>query len=162
MKIALLLILNVSLALIGFSQVDTLPVFKRFPYVPQFTIYKAPDSTAFTREDLKRRPAIFIIFSPDCEHCQHETKELISNIDKFKKIQIIMVTYLPYEEMIKFYKDYKIANYPEITMGRDTKFFFPIFYKVQNLPTIIVYDKDGKLKDSFEGTVSIDKVAAAL
>jgi len=162
MKIVLFLVLNMSLALVGFSQTDTLPVFKRFPYVPQFTIYKAPDSTAFTREDLKRKPAVFIIFSPDCEHCQRETKELLSNIDKFKKMQIIMVTYLPYEEMIKFYKDYKISNYPEITMGRDTKFFFPIFYKVQNLPTIIVYDKEGKLKDSFEGTVSIDKVANAL
>ena len=72
-----------------------------------------------------------------------------------------MVTYLPYEEMMQFYKDYKIANYPMITMGRDTKFFFPVFYSVGNFPSIFVYDKDGDLKQSFEGTVSIDKIVAA-
>lgn len=162
MKSALLLFINISLAFICFSQTDTLPVYKRFPYIPQFTINKAPDSTEFTRNNLKRKPSVFIVFSPDCEHCQHETRDLLSNIDKFKTTQIIMVTYLSYEEMIQFYKDYKIAEYPEITMGRDAKFFFPVFFKVNNFPSIFVYDKEGKLRESFEGTVSIDKIADAL
>lgn len=73
-----------------------------------------------------------------------------------------MVTYLPYEEMMRFYKDYKIADYPMITMGRDAKFFFPVFFSVKNFPSIFVYDKDDKLRDSFEGTVAIDKIADAL
>ena len=162
MKSALLLFLNISLALVCFSQADSLPVYKRFPFIPEFTIYKAPDSTEFTRENLKKKPTVFIVFSPDCEHCQRETKDLVSEIDKFKKTQIIMVTYLPYEEMMQFYKDYKIADYPEIVMGRDAKFFFPIFFRVGNFPSIFVYDKKGKLKDSFEGAVSIDKIADAL
>ena len=59
-----------------------------------------------------------------------------------------MVTYLPYKEMTQFYKDYKIAHYPIITMGVDPKFFFPIFFKVHNFPSIYVYDKGGKLKDA--------------
>ena len=162
MKSILLLILNLSLALVSFSQEDSLPVYKRFPYIPQFTIYKAPDSTQFTRENLKKKSSVFIVFSPDCEHCQHETKDLLSNIDKFKKSQIIMVTYLPYEEMMQFYKDYKIAEYPMITMGRDAKFFFPVFYRVSSFPSIFVYDKNGNLTQSFEGTTSIDKIVAAL
>ena len=162
MKSTLLLFFNLSLALVCFSQSDSLPVYKRFPYIPQFTIYKAPDSTQFTRSNLKKKPTVFIIFSPDCDHCQRETKDLLSNFDKFKKSQIVMVTYLPYEEMMQFYKDYKIANYPQIIMGRDAKFFFPIFFNVHNFPSIIVYNKEGKLKDSFEGTVSVDKIAAAL
>jgi len=162
MKVTLLLFLNISLVLVCFSQTDTLPVYKRFPYIPQFTIYKAPDSTAFTRENLKRKPSVFIIFSPDCEHCQRETKDIISNIDKFKNTQIVMVTYLPYKEMIQFYKEYKIASYPIITMGFDRKFFFPIFFKVHNFPSIYVYDKEGKLKESFDGEVAVDKIAAVL
>ena len=162
MKSTLLLFLNISVALVCFSQVDTLPVFKRFPYIPEFTIYRAPDSTIFTRENLERKPSVFIIFSPDCEHCQRETKDILSNIDKFKKMQILMITYFPYEEMIKFFREYKIAKYPIITMGRDTKFFFPIFFKVRNFPSIFVYDKEGKLKESFEGIVGVDKIAEAL
>ena len=73
-----------------------------------------------------------------------------------------MVTYLPHKEMVTFYYDYKIAKYPLITMGSDPKFFFPIFFQVRNLPAIFVYDKNGKLKKSFDGIVSIDKITDAL
>ncbi len=124
--------------------------------------YKAPDSTAFTKDDLKKKETIFMIFSPDCEHCQHETEALLKDIDKLKNAQIIMITYLPYNEMITFYKNYKIADYPQITMARDTKFFFPVFFKVRNLPSIFVYDKKGNFKKNFEGSVKIDSIAEAL
>ena len=148
----------------AFAQADsTKPIYLRFPTLPQFTIYKASDSTTFTREDLKKRkPTIFIIFSPDCEHCQHETEALIANIDKFKDAQIVMVEYLSYDEMKKFYINYKIENYPNIIMGRDAKFFLPVFFKVESLPAIYVYDKKGNFKQSFSGSVKIDKIAAAL
>ncbi len=148
----------------GFGQADTdTAVYLRFPTIPQFTVYKAPDSTAFSRDDLKKKkPVIFMIFSPDCEHCQHETEELLANIKKFKNTQIVMVTYLPYDEMIAFYKNYKIANYPQITMARDTKFFFPVYFKVRNLPSIFLYDKKGDFKKAFEGSVKIDSIASEL
>ena len=73
-----------------------------------------------------------------------------------------MVTTQPYEDMVQFYKDYNIAEYSEITMGRDTKFFFPVYFRVQNLPSIFVYNKKGELIKSFEGSVNIDKVADVL
>ena len=149
---------------IAFSQEDsTAAVYLRFPTIPSFTVYKAPDSTAFTRNNLKeKKETVFMIFSPDCEHCQHETEALLKDIDKLKNTQIIMITYLPYEEMITFYKNYKIANYPQITMARDSKFFFPVFFKVRNLPSIFVYDKKGNFKKNFEGNVKIDSIAEAL
>lgn len=135
------------------------PVYLRFPTIPEFTVYKAPDSTAFTRDDLhKKKSTVFIIFSPDCEHCQRETELITKNIASFKNTQIVMVTYLPYEEMIGFYKKYQIANYPQIVMARDTKFFFPVFFKVKNLPSIFVYDKKGKFKKAFEGDVKTQTI----
>jgi thiol-disulfide isomerase/thioredoxin len=141
----------------AFSQTDTtqeIPVYIRFPFIPKFTVYKAPDSTAFTRDQLhKRKNTIFMVFSPDCTHCQHETEMLTQNISKFKNTQFVMVTYLPWEEMMMFYKVYKIAKYPQITMARDTRFFFPVYFKITNLPSIFVYDKEGKFVKSFEGDV---------
>ncbi len=158
-----------ALALIsfsGFSQKDSTkqkPVYLRFPTIPEFTIYKAPDSTAFTRKNLKKnKNTLFMIFSPDCEYCQRETDMLLKDIGKFTNTQIIMVTYLPYKEMIKFYHIYKIANYPQITMGRDTRFFFPVFFKVSNLPSLFVYDKKGSFKKAFEGDVKPDTILAEL
>ena len=166
MKNLLILFVGILISYSGFSQTSATKdtaVYLRFPAIPQFTVYKAPDSTVFSRENLqKRKSTVFIIFSPDCEHCQHETELLLQNIKKFKNTQILMITYLPYEEMIKFYKTYKIANYPQITMARDTKFFFPVFFKVRNLPSIFVYDKKGDLKKSFEGSVKIEDIIQEL
>lgn len=164
MKKIVILIFTIFSVQLCFSQPDTSkPVYLRFPTIPQFTIYKASDSTKFTREDLEKRKAtVFIIFSPDCEHCQQETEALIANIDKFKNAQIVMVEFLPHDQMVKFYKDYKIENYPNIIMGRDAKYYLPLFFKVQTLPAIYVYDKKGRFKQAFSGSVSMEKIAAAL
>ena len=149
---------------LSFSQADsTKPVYLRFPTIPQFSIYKASDSTAFTRENLQKKKAtVFIIFSPDCEHCQHETDELKKNIDKFKNTQIVMIGFLPHNMIRDFYKDYQIEKYPQITMGRDAKYFFPIFFNVKSLPAIYIYDKKGRFKQAFEGSVKIEKIIEAL
>lgn len=152
-----------SLSLFSQSTDTEKPVYLRFPTIPEFTVFKAPDSTAFTRKDLnKRKSTVFIIFSPDCEHCQRETEMITQNIHEFKNTQIVMITYLPYEEMISFYKTYKIASYPQIVMARDTKFFFPVFFKVRNLPSIFIYDKKGNFKKSFEGDVKVQTIVAEL
>lgn len=167
MKNIFVFLAGILISFSAFSQTtdtaDTRPVYLRFPTIPEFTVYKAPDSTKFSRDDLnKKKSTLFFIFSPDCGHCQHETEMMLQDIHKFKNTQIIMITYLPYDEMIKFYNVYHIANYPQITMARDTKFFFPIFFKVQNLPSLFVYDKKGNFKKNFEGDVKMDSLTAEL
>jgi thiol-disulfide isomerase/thioredoxin len=165
-KIFVALLLNFVLAT-SFAQSSdsaaTLPVYLRFPSVPEFTIFKAPDSTAFTRNNLdKKKNTMFFIFSPECSHCQHETEAMLEKIKEFKNTEIVMVTYLPFNEMMAFYHKYHIDAYPQIVMGRDTKFFFPVFFKVQDFPSMYIYDKKGKFKQAFEGAVKIEDLVAAL
>ena len=164
MKKILFLAFAICIIQFSFSQTDsTKDVYLRFPFIPQFTIYTAPDSIKFTRDDLqKKKPTVFIIFSPDCEHCQQETKALTAEIDRFKNAQIVMIEYLPYDTMMRFYHEYKIAKHPQIVMGRDNKFFFPLFFNVKSLPAIYVYDKKGKFKQAFSGSVKMEKIAEAL
>ncbi|MEO7045946.1 MAG: hypothetical protein ABI091_11615 [Ferruginibacter sp.] len=131
--------------------------------IPAFTVYKAPDSTTFTNNDLKQKtPTLIMIFSPDCGHCQNETKLLIKNISHFTKTQILMVTWLPFSDMMAFYKSYKIADYPEITMGWDNKYFFLPYFHVQMYPGLVVYDKKGKYVKSFSGDIQMEDVWKAL
>jgi len=148
----------------SYAQNDTIqPVYLRFPVIPQFTINKANDSSAFTRDDLKKRKeTVFIVFSPDCDHCQKETKDLLAAIDKFSKVQIIMITSLAYDQMKLFYEEFKIANYPIITMGHDPIYFFHTFFNTRYLPAIFIYDKRGKFKKAFEGSVKIEKIIESL
>ena len=141
------------------SAADSLPLYQRFPFIPPFKLDKASDSTRFVKDDLKKKTAtLFILFSPDCEHCQHETKDLLANIDKFKKIQIVMATWLPYADMKKFYEEYKIADYPKITMARDAGFYLPPWFKVTSLPFLAMFNKKGDLITTMEGSVSMQKI----
>ena len=145
-----------------FAQSDSLKApYLRFPTIPLFTLLKS-DSSKITRDDLlKNRKTMIMYFSPDCDHCQHQADSMLASISKFQDIQIIMATYQPIEEMRVFYKKYKIANYQNIKMGRDMHFFFPPFFKIANLPFMILYDKKGKLITTFEGTTPINKITEA-
>jgi peroxiredoxin len=137
------------------------PAYKRFPSIPPFTIMQA-DSTNLTKDNLKHhQPTLIMYFSPDCDHCKHQWAEMEKQMNELKKYQIVMVTYQPFEEMVDFYKEHKIAGYSNVKMGRDTKFFLPTFYKIKSLPFQALYDKKGELITTFEGNVDITKVLKA-
>lgn len=145
------------------AQTDSLPIYKRLQDIPPFVLTKAPDSTSFSKEDLKKRKATLImIFSPDCDHCKHATKDLLEHYRLFKDVQIVMATPLDYKFVLPFYKEYNIASYPNITMGRDKTYFLGTFFSITSFPAIFLYDKKGKFKEAFNGSVSFEKIAASL
>lgn len=103
-----------------------------------------------------------MVFSPDCEHCQHATEDLLKHFDLFKNVQIVMATPLEYKFIPSFYKKYRLADYPNITIGRDPNYFLGSFYEVHNFPSIFLYDKKGNFVEVFEGSVSFEKIAKKL
>lgn len=105
---------------------------------------------------------MFFIFSPECSHCKKETEMILKNIHKLQNLEIIMVTYLPYEEMMGFYKTYNLGRYNNIVVGRDAKFFFPTYYNVKFFPSMYIYDKKGNFKKFLEGDVKFDTLFEAL
>ena len=163
MKRFLVIVSCLCISYCGFSQTNNAPEYIKNPVIPDFTIYNAPDSSVFTNHDIKKnKPLLLMIFSPECGHCQNVTKELEKYIDHFKGVQILMVTWLPYTEMMAFYHNYKIAEYPQITMGWDKKDFFLPYYHVQMYPGLVVYNNHGKYVKSFNGDIKMEDVAEAL
>ena len=147
----------------GMAQTDTSLLYLRFPIVPPFKFTKIPDSTYFTKDDLsKKKATIIIVFNPDCEHCQHETKELTAHIDLFKKAQIIMASPMEFSYLKKFYDEYKIADFPNIIMGRDPGYYLGTFYHIRSFPAIFVYDKKGNFVKAFDGTYPVEQIAEVL
>ncbi len=159
----LLLIFSFVLAPNIYSQTDSVqPPFKKFPTFPPVKLL-LPGNGAFTKADLpKKTPVMMMLFSPMCEHCRHETEELVKNIDKFKNTVIVMATMMPFDSMMNFREKYKLSGYDNIIVGQDTQYFLPSFYMIANLPFLAFYDKKGKLISYFEGNMPIDKVAAEL
>lgn len=137
-----------------FSQNDTSsprPAYAQYP-VPQFSIILPDSITRYTNDQLpKGKKTIIILFSPDCEHCKHETEQIKKNIAVFKKSQIVMVTTMPFDKIRHFYEEFNLGQYKNIVVGRDTKYFFSGFYKIRYLPFIAIYDKKRQFMKSFEG-----------
>jgi thioredoxin-related protein len=122
------------------------------PNVPAFHILKTDSSGYYTNTDLKKHHATLIMyFSPECDHCKHQTKDLLEEMDKFKNIEIVMASYFSLTEMHEFYKTYQIAKYPNIKMGRDEKYSIPPHYNMHSFPFLALYDKKGDLITTFEG-----------
>ena len=137
--------------------IDTTPPYKRFPTVPPFKILETDSVSLFTKTDLKKnKPVLIILFSPDCDHCKHETEEIIKHMDDLKKVQIIMATMMPFAAMKDFYIKYKLEEFKNIKVGQDFQYILPSFYRVHNLPYLAMYDKKGELLTTFEGTMKIE------
>ena len=165
MKIILVALISVFVGITGNAQPirDTLPAYKSIPTIPPFKLMLVPDSTAFTKYDLKKKKAtMIIVFSPDCEHCIHATEDLLAHYDLFKKVQIVMATSLSYPHIQKFYKDFKLADYPNIKVGLDNSYFLGTFYDVHSFPAVFLYNKKGIFKEFFDGSVKFEKVAQRL
>jgi len=112
MKKLACILLTLMLAFSAVAQSDSasLPPYKRFPTPPPFRILMNDSIAWYTKADLPKKKAVMImIFNPECDHCKHETEELIKNIDKFKKIEIVMATPRDFSEMKAFYGHYELA-----------------------------------------------------
>ncbi|MFM6925538.1 MAG: TlpA family protein disulfide reductase [Ferruginibacter sp.] len=145
----------------AFAQVDTTQQYFKSPFIPAFNIRKVPDSSSFTNAMLeKKKPVILIFFDPDCDHCQEATKKLTAKMDLLKNAQVLMVTVMDFKRTQKFYIDYKIADYPNITVTRDAGFDLPRFYRVGSIPDIYVYNKNGKFLNHYMHTIPVDEIAA--
>lgn len=136
--------------------------YQKSPTVPAFHLLRADSATYVTKDDLKKhRPTLIMYFSPDCDHCKHQTEFILAENDKFKDIEIVMATYQPFGEMKDFITHYKLTDHPNIKVGRDDKFFFAPFYRIASLPFLALYDKNGNLITTFEGTHPADTILDA-
>lgn len=133
------------------------PPYKKFPTYPPVKLL-LPDSVSyFTKESItKKTPVMLMLFNPQCDHCQHETEDLVKNIEKFKDIQIVMATSMPFDSMMNFREKYQLAKYANITVAQDTHFFLPSFFMIKNLPFHAFYDKKKDLITAFEGSMKME------
>ena len=159
-----LLIFLIAANLSVYSQTDSLqPPYLRFRNFPPVKLL-LPDSTSFFNKNVlpKKSPVMLMIFNPQCEHCQHETEQVIKNIDGFKDVQIVMATLMPYDSMMKFREKYNLAQYDNIIVGQDIQYFLPTFYMIEQLPFLAFYNKKKELISVFEGSMPIEKVLEEL
>ncbi|MEJ8820347.1 hypothetical protein [Lacibacter sp. H407] len=151
----LLFLVSVTVTAKANPATDSIPAHLKNLRLPDFKLLLPDSSTNFYTENLKsNRITILMSFSPECDHCKQQTKEITEQIDKFKHVQIVMATTLPFGMMKAFHDEYKIASFKNIIMGRDVLYFFPKYFLNHYLPLIAVYNKKGELIHYADGGMS--------
>ncbi|MFP5040928.1 peroxiredoxin family protein [Parasediminibacterium sp. JCM 36343] len=112
---------------------------------------KSKDSTWFSPKDLPtKRPLVITYFSPECGHCHHEMKEILKNMDSLKQAFFVFASFHDLDSIKGFAEKYELSKYSNIAMGRDTKYYLPVFYHVKFTPFVAVYDADRMLVKVYE------------
>lgn len=130
--------------------------------IPQFKFYSLSGQN-FTQDSVAAGKAVIIIhFSPDCENCQDEAKELQGNISALGDVQVLMIAEADKDEVEKFFGDYKLAALPQIKplLDKDGA-FFKAFGMVLN-PLVFVYDREHKLVKFYKGQTKVDAISKVL
>jgi thiol-disulfide isomerase/thioredoxin len=128
--------------------------------LPSFDLLLTDSLTHLNTGDIPTgKPLIVIGFSPWCTHCQEETRDIIKHIDQFRNIRIYYVTSYPFEQMMVFYRYFKLVQYPNIVMGMDTRDYFLPTFKANGTPYTLVFDSTKRLKQVMKGQVDAVKLS---
>ena len=134
-----------------------------FLKIPAFKLLAVPDSLEFANQYLKKNSSVVIMFfSPDCDHCQSETKELLAYRDELKHIQILMVSSAPYREIKDFYETFQLSSMSNIQVAQDINLKLGVIYKIRTYPSLFVYDQKGTLAKAFVGNIGVPAILEAV
>ncbi|HVU95498.1 MAG TPA: MauE/DoxX family redox-associated membrane protein [Puia sp.] len=120
--------------------------------IPSIPLQLTDSTTWLKTENIPAgKPFIVLGFSPWCVHCQALTVDIKQHINNFKDIPIYYITPDRFKNMRTFYRFYKLSQYPNITMGRDSANSFFHFFKTNTTPLIAIYDAKKRLKRVIPG-----------
>jgi thioredoxin-related protein len=165
MKVVLIAIL--SLFSLFSVQAQTATALPEAPYLknpgfPPIRLLQVDSVHFVTKDSIKKnRKILLMFFSPECEHCKHQTRDILADLNRFKDIQIVMATFQPFDEMKTFYNYFRIGDHANILMGRDEKYVLPPFFRMTSLPYLALYNKKGEYITHFEGNQQVDTIMKA-
>jgi peroxiredoxin len=126
--------------------------------MPAFEFFKL-NGQKFTSSVIDNDLATVIIyFSPDCDHCQYEAKELVANKNRFKNTNILMISPATADQISAFYKNYHLDELPHADVLNDKEYKFSTYFGSIIFPTVLIYDKKGDLKKKYKGEVKIEAI----
>ncbi len=83
-------------------------------------------------------------------------------MNQFKDVFFVWVSYDSLSQIKSFAKEYKLLNAKNIRVGRDPKYYVPSFFRVRFTPFIAVYDKKGRLMQTYDGDAGPDEIIRLL
>lgn len=109
------------------------------------------DGAIFTRDDLDPgRATVVILFSPTCDHCQQQAQWINEGAGQLRNVQFVWVSFHDNAEEIRRFEEKYLAEVREpMYFLQDTHFEFDSYFGESNVPTIFVFNSQGKLAQEF-------------
>jgi len=123
-----------------------------------------PNGGTYSVDSLpKNKPLLLIYFAPDCGHCQALMKEIFKRISDFNKAELVLLTFKPLPELQPFVQQYNINQYPNIKVGTEVPIFYiRFYYNVTTTPFTALFDRKGKLVQSYRRETSVPDLVKRL
>lgn len=127
--------------------------------LPSFKLFLADSLTYFDTKNISNdKPIVLFYFGPHCPYSKAQMEEIVTNMQSLSDIHFVVFTTWSFQEMKKFYKDYGLNKYPEITSGVDYTNFFADYIGAPGVPYTAIYGKDKKLKKAFVGKINSGQI----
>ena len=104
---------------------------------------------------------VFIMFQPECDHCQEEAVHIQQRLSEFKDYTLYFISSSPMDQITEFAKTFDLDNKNNVKFSWTTTEGVLNTYGPIQTPSIYIYD-GGKLKRSFNGQTEIETILEAL
>ena len=104
---------------------------------------------------------VFILFQPDCDHCQNEAVQIEQRLEDFRDYTLYFISSSPMEQITAFAKNFKLDNKDNVKFAWTTNEGVLTYYGAIPTPSIYVYSQ-GKLRTSFNGQTEVENILKAL
>jgi len=137
------------------TQKVNIEIAKKIPYFSFATLDRKP----FVKDDLDTvRTKLIFYFNSECDHCQKQGKWLSKEIDIFKDLEMIFISYEE-KDAIRKYRDKHNFSQENITFLEDYRLTFSNLFGAETFPSILIYSKKGKLIKAFKGETKVNEIS---
>ena len=128
--------------------------------VPPFVLQKV-DGSFITNAQLKPgKPTVLMIFSPQCDHCEHMLDSMKSLASRLEKTQFVLVTEARNKDLLKDFLHKTGMDTARIfkNVGWDHSNLIYYIYTYHMLPQINIYNAKQQLVTTLAGNFPIDSL----
>lgn len=108
------------------------------------------------------RSIVLFYFGPYCPYCQLEMKEIISNMDHLKDLRFYLISPYSLSAIREFSDMYHLERFENVKVGLDRNYKFGNYYNTSNIPYLVFYSPEKKLKAAFFGNVKYPQMRAVI
>ncbi len=113
------------------------------------------DSVSYfsTAKFSEKQKTVLFYYSPTCPYCRAQLRRMIGDIEKYKDMQICLLSGADINSIRKFGEEFELTQYPNIINAQDTGYYVSKIYRIPGVPFTVVFDKR-RLKMAYLGGVS--------